>query len=121
MDDKMKIVFFGAGAVGQSVGGWLAPHHKEVYFLDRGDVADTMKKKGVTLYMKGKENIKSQVDLQVIDDISEVKDADVIVIGVKNFNLESVCKVIKERVGDSPIIIAMQNGIENQKIVPKYF
>ena len=50
MKKDMKIVFFGAGAIGQSVGGWIAQHHENIYFLDRGDVARTMKEKGITLF-----------------------------------------------------------------------
>ncbi len=121
MKSNMKIVFFGAGAIGQSVGGWIAPHHDNVYFFDQGDVAKTMKEKGVTLYRKDEENKKEHVKLKVIDNIKELADADVIVIGVKNFSLDVVSKIIKDTAGDNPVIIGMQNGVENQSILPKYF
>jgi 2-dehydropantoate 2-reductase len=121
MKKDMKIVFFGAGAIGQSVGGWIAPHHENIYFLDRGDVAKTMKEKGITLFEQNKKDTGTHVKVKVIDDISEAADADVIVIGVKNFSLDAVAKMIKEKLGDKPIVVAMQNGVENQRILPKYF
>ncbi len=121
MKKDMKIVFFGAGAIGQSVGGWIAPHHENTYFLDRGDVAKTMKEKGITLFEQNKKDTKSHIKVKVVDDIGEAKDADVIVLGVKNFSLDAVSNVIKDRLGDRPIVIAMQNGVENQKVLPKYF
>ncbi len=121
MKKGMKIVFFGAGAIGQSVGGWIAPHHDNLYFLDRGDVAGNLKEKGITLFEQNKKDEKVHVAVQVIDDIGEAKDADVIVLGVKNFSLDAVAKTVRDSVGDGPIIIAMQNGVENQKILPKYF
>ncbi|HOT46238.1 MAG TPA: 2-dehydropantoate 2-reductase [Spirochaetota bacterium] len=121
MKQNMKIVFFGAGAIGQSVGGWIAPHHDNLYFLDRGDVARNLKEKGITLFEQDKKGAKSHVTVKVIDDISEAKDADVIALGVKNFSLDAVAKTIRDKVGDGPVIIAMQNGVENQKVLPKYF
>jgi 2-dehydropantoate 2-reductase len=121
MKKDMNIVFFGAGAIGQSVGGWIAPHHGNTYFLDRGDVARTMKEKGITLFEQNKKDKKNHVTVKVIDDIGEAGNADIIVLGVKNFSLDGVSKMIKDRVGDRPIVIAMQNGVENQKILPKYF
>ncbi len=121
MNKNMKIVFFGAGAIGQSVGGWIAPHHDNIYFLDRGDVAKTMKEKGITLFEQNKKDESNHVNVKVIDDISEARDADVIVIGVKNFSLDAVAKVIRDKLGDKPVVIAMQNGVENQKTLPKYF
>ncbi len=121
MNKDMKIVFFGAGAIGQSVGGWIAPHHGNVYFLDRGEVAKIMKEKGISLFEQNKQDQKTSVRVKVIDDIGEAADADVIVIGVKNFSLDAVAKAVREKAGDRPVIIAMQNGVENQAILPKYF
>lgn len=40
------IVIYGAGSVGSSVGGWLAPHCPNLSLLARGDHAAAMKKKG---------------------------------------------------------------------------
>ncbi|MCP4134200.1 MAG: 2-dehydropantoate 2-reductase [bacterium] len=121
MKKDMKIVIFGAGAIGQSVGGWIAPHHENLFFLDRGDVAKTMKEKGINLYEQNKKDEMVHVDVKVIEDISEAKDADVIALGVKNFSLDAVAKLIKKNTKDDVIIIGMQNGRENQEILPKYF
>lgn len=117
----MKIVFFGAGAIGQSVGAWVSEHHPDVFFADRGKVARTMKEKGVTLYLKDADETRRHFPMRVIENLAALKDADVIVIGVKNFNIHEVCKMIKNETGDRPLIIAMQNGVENQSIVPRYF
>ncbi len=121
MKDNMKIVFFGSGVVGQTIGGWLAPHHDNLYFLDQGETAKTLKKKGITSYQQGEKDKKTHVDVKVIDDIKEAKDADVIAIGVKNYSLDAVSKIIKDAVGDNAIIMGMQNGVINQKILPEYF
>jgi 2-dehydropantoate 2-reductase len=121
MKQDMKIVMFGAGAIGQTVGGWVAGSQADIRFLDRGEVAATMKKKGIALFEQGKEKERSQVMVRVIDDIGDARDADVIAICVKNFSLDAVSKMIREKVGDRPVIIGLQNGQENQAILPKYF
>jgi len=121
MNDKPNIIIFGAGAIGGTVGGWVAEKYDRVYFLDKGPVADALKSKGLTLYLGGaKEKAKKQ-KVKVISDITEVSPPDVIVVAVKNYSLDGVASAIRDKVGDTPVIIALQNGIDNQEILPKYF
>jgi len=121
MKDNPTIVFFGAGAIGASVGAWVAANHENTYFLDVGDVTDALEKDGITSYMGGAKNKAVNVKVKVIRNLSEIPTPDIIVVAVKNYSLDAVSKMIKEKVGDEPLIIGMQNGIENQTILPKYF
>ncbi|MBI9091610.1 MAG: hypothetical protein JEZ12_20565 [Desulfobacterium sp.] len=50
MKENPSIVFLGAGAVGASLGSWIAPFNENTYFLDVGDVADAIEEKGITHY-----------------------------------------------------------------------
>lgn len=118
---KPTIVIFGTGAIGASVGGWVAPHHQSLYLLSRGQTAEVLKSKGVTLYQTGDEAHKKTIPVQVIEDLAEVPQIDVLVVTVKNYSLAQVAQGIKDKVGDGPIIVAMQNGVENQQILPAYF
>lgn len=121
LKDGPKIVFFGAGVIGGSVAGWLKPHYDKVAVLDRGVIAEALREKGITLYPGDRPDARTTVSIDVIKDLDEAKDADVIVLGVKNYSLESVARLIHEKLGDKPIIIAMQNGVENQSVLPRYF
>ena len=121
MKDNPKILFFGAGAIGGTVGSWIAEKYENIFFLDKGEIANTLKTKGITTYCEDTPGNKVNVKVNVVTDLSQIPDADVIVVGVKNYSLDEVSKIIKAKYGDAPIIIAMQNGIENQKILPKYF
>ncbi len=121
MNNNPKIVFLGTGAIGQSVGGWIAPHYNNLYFLDQGEVADTLKKKGIRLFEMGGDKNAAALKVKVLDDIKEIKGADVIVLGVKNYSLDAVAKNVRSVTGDTPIIIGMQNGLANQEILPRYF
>ncbi|HPJ93323.1 MAG TPA: 2-dehydropantoate 2-reductase [Deltaproteobacteria bacterium] len=118
----LKIAFFGTGAIGASVGGWVAPHHENTWFIDQGKILDALKSSGITVYQGDqKEQTKATVPVKVIEDLTALKEMDVIIIGVKNYSLEAVAKLISEHAGNDVIIVSMANGIENQTILPRYF
>ncbi|MDR1893854.1 MAG: 2-dehydropantoate 2-reductase [Spirochaetales bacterium] len=117
----MKTVIIGAGALGGCMCGWLSKTHQDVYLLDQGEVARNLKEKGLALYHQGKEDKKEHIPVKVIDSLSDVDDVDIIAIAVKNYSLDAVAKSVKEQAKGSPIIVGLQNGIENQSILPQYF
>jgi len=117
----MKVVIIGAGAIGGCLGGWLSEVYGDIYLLDRGEVAKNLKEKGLTLYKQGEKNDKKKIPVKLIDKLSDVNDIDIIAIAVKNYSLEAVARTIKEQVKGDPIILALQNGIANQTILPKHF
>jgi len=120
--NDLKMAFFGTGPIGASVGGWVAPFHKETYFLDQGKILDALKTGGIRLYQGDKkEKTMTTVPVKVMEDLSELKTMDVIVICVKNYSLEAVAQLIKANAKDDVIIVSMANGTDNQTILPKYF
>jgi 2-dehydropantoate 2-reductase len=81
-----------------------------------------MKEKGITLYLGDKKGTTMQtIPVRVMDDLSGLADMDIIVLGVKNYSLETVSRLIREKAGDRAVIVSMANGVENQRILPKYF
>jgi 2-dehydropantoate 2-reductase len=117
----MSFVIIGTGAIGGCLGGWLSKVHDDVYLMDQGEVARNLKENGLTLYHQNEEDKKEKIAVKVIDSLSEVENIDVIAIAVKNYSLDAVAQSIKEQVTGDPLIVALQNGIENQSILPKYF
>jgi 2-dehydropantoate 2-reductase len=116
----MKIVIIGAVAIGGCFGGWLSEKYDDVYLLDQGPVAETLKTKGLSLYWQ-EDKTPKKIPVRVIDSLSDVQDIDIIAIAVKNYSLDAVAKMIKNTVPGEPLIVALQNGVENQTILPKYF
>ena len=114
------IVVYGAGAIGASICGWLTPSYKNVYLLARGQNAQAIKSGGLIMYQGSLDN-RQVIKVNVIEDLSERPDAKLVIITVKNYNLEEVAKDIRTKLGDKPLIFALQNGVENQVILPKYF
>ncbi len=37
-----KVLIFGAGAIGGSVGAWIAENYDNIYFLDKGKTAERL-------------------------------------------------------------------------------
>ena len=117
----MKFVIIGTGSIGGCLGGWLSEVHDEVYLLDQGEVAKNLKEKGLTLYQQGLEDRKNKIPVKVIDRLSDVKNPDVIAIAVKNYSLEAAIKTVQAGMSGDPIILALQNGVLNQTLLPKFF
>ena len=118
--EELEIVIYGAGAIGTSICGLITPHYDKIYLLARGDNARIMNSKGLVLYEQEYNNPKP-ISVNVIKDLNELSSVDVVIITVKNYDLEEVAEDISSKLGDKPIIVALQNGIENQKVLPKYF
>ncbi|MDQ1256864.1 MAG: 2-dehydropantoate 2-reductase, partial [Candidatus Hydrogenedentes bacterium] len=61
------------------------------------------------------------IGVKVIDDLAECPNAEIVILAVKNYSLDTVARLIREKVVGDPIVVGLQNGIANQTILPKYF
>ncbi len=120
MNNDFKIVIYGSGAIGATLGGWLAQDYQNVYLLARGDNAKAIKSNGLILYEKDPKN-SVNFPVNVIEDLRELENINLIILTVKNYDLDPVAMDIYQKVDDKAIILALQNGVENLKILPKYF
>lgn len=121
-DNDLKVVVYGAGAVGCSVYSWIAQHYDNIHLLSRGNSLKQFRtSKTMTLYLKSEEDNKIKVPVKIIGDLTEITAPDIVIITVKNYNLEEVAKDIKLKLQKEPIIVGLQNGVKNQEILPKYF
>ena len=116
-----KIVIYGAGVIGGLLAGWLAPVYDNLFVLDRGEIADALRRRGVTHYGADNPSARVTAPVKVIGDLAEAADADVVVFGVKNYSLDAVAADAAKKLGDRPLVIGMQNGAENQRILPRHF
>jgi len=117
-----KILFIGAGAIGASVAAWVAESYKPVWIMGRGDAQEALRKDGITIYdFAAPAATRRTVRIPTIARPGELGDADIVVLGVKNYGLEAVANQVRDELGDRPIIVSMANGIDNQRILPKLF
>jgi 2-dehydropantoate 2-reductase len=121
MKPDPKVLVFGAGAVGATVGGWLAERYPDVWMVDLPPLVDTINERGLTLYLGGEKQRATKVKVRAVSDLAQAPAPDVLIVAVKTYSLDKVGALLKEKFGDAPLVLALQNGVDNQTILPKYF
>ena len=122
MNRNSEVLIVGAGAIGLSVAGWISPHYENLHVLARGKTLSAIRKTGLHLYQLGQEATTAPIPLKVVESLDEAPPPDIIIIAVKNYDLDQAAQMIKQHLRNhEPIVASLQNGLENQQIVPKYF
>ncbi|WP_338356355.1 2-dehydropantoate 2-reductase [Yeosuana marina] len=106
----MNIVVIGAGGVGGYFGGKLAKSGCDVTFIARGKHLEAIKTKGL--------QVKSilgdfTVYPKVTDNLSDIKNPDLIVLGVKSWQVLGIAKQLKSVIGSGTMLLPLQNGADN--------
>ncbi len=106
----MKIVVIGAGGVGGFFGGKIAKAGYDVTFIARGKHLETISTNGLQV-----KSIDGDFTVfpKVTDDISSVKNPDLIILGVKSWQVVDVAKQIKPILNSSTMVLPLQNGADN--------
>lgn len=120
-NNQKRILIIGSGAVGTTIAYWLAPHHKELYVLDQGETLEAIENQGVTAYLQNHQGEAAPQPVKTVDNLGAIEKPDYIFLCVKNYSLESLAIAITSHYGTDPVIVAFQNGAENQKILPRFF
>ena len=90
--------------------------------MGRGATQDALRASGITIYeLAAPGTTRRAVRVKVVDRPEEAGDADIVVLAVKNYSLEAAAGQLRDAFGDRPIIVSMANGIDNQRILPKFF
>jgi 2-dehydropantoate 2-reductase len=117
-----KILFIGPGAIGASVAAWVAERYPAVFTMGHGATQAALRTDGITTFQSAApEQTRHTVRVATVDRPGDVDDADIVVLAVKNYSLEAVARQVRDELGDRPIIVSMANGIDNQRILPKFF
>jgi 2-dehydropantoate 2-reductase len=107
----MKILIVGAGGVGGYFGGKFAQAGFDVTFLVRGQHFEAIKQKGLQV-----KSIKGDFKVypKVVSDINELNTpVDVIILGVKSWQISAVATQLKPIVGENTMVLPLQNGADN--------
>lgn len=106
----MKIVIIGVGGVGGYFGGKLAQAGFDVTFVARGEHFSAIKKNGLQI-----KSIKGdfRVHPKVTDDIQTIHDPDLIILGVKSWQVIDVAKNLKSVISKNTMVLPLQNGADN--------
>jgi len=111
----MKIAVMGAGGLGAYYGGMLARAGAEVHFIARGKHLEAMRREGLTVESPhvGDFHFSS---LSATDSPADLAAAsgtmDVVLMGVKAYDLEEASQAITPLVGANTFVLPLLNGVD---------
>jgi len=106
----MRIAIFGAGSVGGYFGGRLSQAGEDVVFIARGEHLNAMLTNGLRV-----DSINGDFAVQPVqatDDPSKIGKVDVVLVGVKAWQVPEVAEAMRPMIGPKTIVLPMQNGLE---------
>ncbi len=106
----MNIVVIGAGAVGGYFGGKLTQAGFDVTFIARGKTLEAIKNKGLQVKSINGDFV---VHPKVTDNINNLKNPDLIILGVKSWQVIDIAKQIKPILTKKTMVLPLQNGADN--------
>lgn len=119
MISDMEVAIIGPGSVGGYLTAKLKNSGNRVSVVARGKTLEIIRKKGITVTTGG-ETISASPDLAV-EKISDIGEADLIILGVKAGQISGILGEISPAVGDNTTILPVQNGVEAWEMVRRKF
>jgi len=121
-DRKFSVLCFGAGAIGTYVGGSLALQGHSVVFLEQPAIADQIRHKGIQLRIGSHEfQVASPKICASLDEAFANNHFDFVLFALKSFDTASALEQMAPFTHDMPPILCLQNGVENEIVIEKYF
>jgi 2-dehydropantoate 2-reductase len=106
----MRIVIFGTGGVGGFFGGRLARAGEDVTFIARGEHLRAIKADGLKVDSTAGDFV--IYPAKATDDVSDVGETDLVILGVKAWQVPEAARAIKPIVGPNTTVLPLQNGVE---------
>ena len=106
----MRIAVFGTGGVGGFFGGRLARSGEDVTFIARGEHLRAIKAKGLTVDSTSGSFV--VFPAHASDDVSEVGEVDLVIVGVKAWQVPEAARTMKPLVGPGTTVLPLQNGVD---------
>jgi len=106
----MRITIFGTGGVGGYFGGRLAQAGEDVTFVARGDHLRAIKANG--LVVDSPDGDFKIYPAKATDDVNEVGVTDLVILGVKAWQVPEAARAIKSLVASNTTVLPLQNGVE---------
>jgi len=106
----MRIVVFGTGGVGGYFGGRLAHAGEEVTFIARGEHLRAIRANGLRVDSSNGDFV--VYPASATDKVSEVGETDLVILGVKAWQVPDAARAIKPVVGPTTTVVPLQNGVE---------
>jgi len=127
INSKLKILSFGAGAIGTYIGGSLALAGHQVVFIEQGKVVDDLRQRGMRLDLTLDERRKTK-DAHLLDSsafviVSSLEEAlrygpfDLALFALKSFDTQAALEGMKPFADKMPPILCLSNGVSNEPAI----
>lgn len=114
--DKKNIVIIGLGGVGGYFGFKINEYNitnqlNHISFVARNETYNKVKDNGLVLISSEHQNNMTIPD-SIIQNISEIQNPDLVLICVKEYDLENICDQLKNVISKNTILLPMMNGAD---------
>jgi 2-dehydropantoate 2-reductase len=127
LNGRLKILTFGAGAIGTYIGGSLALAGHQVVFIEQPVVVDELHERGLrldlTLDTRRKAREASRIDSSAFVIVSTLEEAlrygpfDVALFALKSYDTVAALEGIKPFADKMPPILCLSNGVDNEPAI----
>jgi 2-dehydropantoate 2-reductase len=112
-----SIAVVGAGAVGGFFAALLARAGHAITLVARPAQVEAIRRDGLRLEMAGKTE---SITVGASTDAASVRDADLVLVGVKSTDTEAVAREIAPHLAPGAIVLSLQNGVENAPTLARH-
>lgn len=113
--NPLRVLSFGAGAIGTYVGGSLALKGHTVIFLERPKVVEGLRTRGLYLDLPaGKQTIDKPLLAGSLDEALAHGSFDIALFAIKSFDTAVTMESLRPYAAHLPPILCLQNGVENE-------
>lgn len=106
----MRVAIFGTGGVGGFFGGRLAHGGEDVTFIARGEHLRAIKERGLRVDSRTGDFM--VFPAKATDDVREIGEVDLVIVGVKAWQVPEAAREMKPLVGPKTTVVPMQNGVD---------
>lgn len=131
INGKLKVLTFGAGAIGTYIGGSLALAGHPVVFVEQQKVAEDLRQRGMrldlTLDARRKARDVSLLDSSAFVIVASLEEAlrygpfDLALFALKSFDTQAALDGIKPFADKMPSILCLSNGVSNEPAIAEAF
>ena len=115
----MRIVIYGAGALGCFFGARLQQNGHDVTYIARGAHLEALQQNGLRVESRSGDFQLNRVD--ATDDPASVGECDLVFFAVKNYDVEKAVKNMMGMIGQATAVMTVQNGVWAQSFLAEQF
>src|SRR5262249_49546101 len=114
----MRILVYGAGAVGGYFGARLALGGHDVTFVARGENLAALRRQGLTVRLPDGEALRV-VPARAVGDPAEASPPDLVLVTVKSYDTPAAAAALRPVVGPETVLLSPQNGLETEDVLAR--